>query len=107
MAKKKHEETALVAVQSIAVEVLPPQSGALGEFLDLPLHRRHQSEVVQQNHEVRVPAHSIERAQEHRFKIDVSLLMKEGSHTVAVGLLDRVTRQSSYQTIRTRVPTSG
>jgi VWFA-related protein len=66
-----------------------------------------QSEVVQQNHEVRVPANSVERAQEHRFKIDVSLLMKEGSHTVAVGLLDRVTRQSSYQTIRTRVPTSG
>ena len=66
-----------------------------------------QSEIVQQNHEVRVPADSIERAQEHRFKIDVSLLMKEGSHTVSVGLLDQVTRQSSYQTIQTRVPTSG
>ena len=66
-----------------------------------------QSEIVQQNHEVRVPADSIERAQEHRFKIDVSLLMKEGSHTVSVGLLDQVTRQSSYQTIQTRAPTSG
>jgi hypothetical protein len=65
-----------------------------------------QSEVVQQNHEVRVPADSIERAQEHRFKIDVKLLMKEGSHTVSVGLLDRMTRQSSYQTIRIRVPIS-
>ena len=66
-----------------------------------------QSEVVQQNHEVRVPADSIERVQEHRFKIDVSLLMKEGSHTVSVGLLDPLTRQSSYRTIHTRVPTSG
>jgi hypothetical protein len=66
-----------------------------------------QSEVVQQNHEVRVPANAVERAQEHRFKIDVSLLMKEGSHTVSVGLLDQVTHQSSYQTIQTRVPTSG
>jgi VWFA-related protein len=66
-----------------------------------------QSEVVQQNHEVRVPAGSIERAQDHRFKIDVSLLMKEGSHTVSVGLLDQVTHQSSYQTIKTRIPTSG
>jgi hypothetical protein len=65
-----------------------------------------QSEVVQQNHEVRVPADSIERAQEHRFKIEVSLLMKEGSHTVSVGLLDQVTRQSSYQTIKTSVPSS-
>jgi VWFA-related protein len=66
-----------------------------------------QSEVVQQNHEVRVPADSVERAQEHRFKIDVSLLMKEGSHNISVGLLDQVTRQSSYQTLRTRVSTSG
>ena len=66
-----------------------------------------QSEIVQQNHEARVPADSIERAQEHRFKIDVSLLMKEGSHTISVGLLDQATRQSSYQTIRTSVPTSG
>jgi VWFA-related protein len=65
-----------------------------------------QSEIVQQDHEVRVPADSIERAQEHRFKIDVSLLMKEGSHTISVGLLDQVTRQSAYQTIRARVPTS-
>jgi hypothetical protein len=66
-----------------------------------------QSEVIQQQHEVRVPADSIERAQEHRFKIDVSLLMKEGRHTVSVGLLDQVTQQSSYQTIQTRAPTSG
>jgi predicted DNA-binding WGR domain protein len=33
MAKKKHEETALVAVEPMAIEVLPPQSGAVGEFL--------------------------------------------------------------------------
>ena len=66
-----------------------------------------QSEIIQQNHQVRVPADSVERAQEHRFKIDVSLLMKEGRHTVSVGLLDQVTRQSSYQTIQARVPTSG
>ena len=33
MAKKKKEETALVAVESMEVEVLPPQSGAVGEFL--------------------------------------------------------------------------
>jgi len=63
-----------------------------------------QSEVVQQNHEVRVPADSIGRAQEHRFKIDVSLLINEGSHTVSVGLLDQVSRRSSYQKIQARAP---
>ena len=66
-----------------------------------------QSEIVQQNHEVRVPADSIKRAQEHRFKIDVTLLMNQGRHTLSVGLLDHATRQSSYQTIQTLVPTGG
>ena len=31
--KKKQEETALVAVEPMEIEVLPPQSGAVGEFL--------------------------------------------------------------------------
>jgi hypothetical protein len=33
MAKKKYEETALVAVEPMEVDVLPPQSGTVGEFL--------------------------------------------------------------------------
>jgi predicted DNA-binding WGR domain protein len=33
MAKKKHEETGLVAVEPVEIEVLPPQSGTVGEFL--------------------------------------------------------------------------
>ena len=33
MAKKKHEETALMAEEPVDVEVLPPRSGAVGEFL--------------------------------------------------------------------------
>ena len=34
MAKnKKQEETALIAVEPMEVEVLPPQAGAVGEFL--------------------------------------------------------------------------
>ncbi|MFC1833749.1 hypothetical protein ACFL2Q_03320 [Thermodesulfobacteriota bacterium] len=33
MAKKKKEEAALVAVEPMEIEVLPPQSGAVGEFL--------------------------------------------------------------------------
>ena len=31
--RKKHEEKALVAVEPMEVEVVPPQSGAVGEFL--------------------------------------------------------------------------
>ena len=33
MANKKKQETALVAVEPMEVEVLAPQSGAVGEFL--------------------------------------------------------------------------
>lgn len=62
-----------------------------------------QSDVVQQEHELRVPAAEAEAALERRFTIDVSLLMKAGSHAVAVGVLDRVTHQSSYQRGRVRV----
>ena len=93
-----------------SVAMVPEGDGYVGRlvlFVAARDSKGGQSEIVQQNHEVRVPADSIDRAQEHRFKIDVSLLMKEGSHTVSVGLLDQVTRQSSYQTMRTRVPSSG
>jgi predicted DNA-binding WGR domain protein len=31
--RKKHEETALLVMEPVEVEVLPPKSGAVGEFL--------------------------------------------------------------------------
>jgi len=62
-----------------------------------------QSDVVRQLHEVRVPAADYDRARRSRYTISASLLMQEGSHRVAVGLLDQITRQASYQTISTAV----
>jgi hypothetical protein len=62
-----------------------------------------QSDVVRQEHFFRVPVAAVEEARERRFTIDVSLLMKEGSHAVAVGLLDQVTRQASYVTTRAAI----
>lgn len=61
------------------------------------------SDLVQQNHEVRIPAKDYERAQRERFTIDVSLLMESGRYKVAVALLDPVTRQDSYRTISTAI----
>ena len=61
------------------------------------------SDLVQQNHEVRVPSTEYERAQRERFTIKVSLLMEAGRYKVAVALLDPVTRQDSYRTISTAV----
>jgi hypothetical protein len=66
-----------------------------------------QSDVVRQEHVLRVPASEVDAMLDRRFNLQASLLMKEGSHAVAIGVLDQMTRQSSYQTTRTPVPTSG
>jgi hypothetical protein len=63
--------------------------------------RGDRSDVVRREHEIRVAAADYERARADRFTIRTNLLMDTGNHTVAVGLLDPVTRQSSYT--RTRV----
>ena len=62
-----------------------------------------QSDVVRQVHEVRVPAADYDRARSSRYTITASLLMQEGSHSVAVGMLDEITRQASYQTLSASV----
>jgi len=64
-----------------------------------------QSDVVRQEHELRVPAAEAEAALERRFSVDLSLLMQQGSHAVVVGVLDRVTRQASYEAGRVAVGT--
>jgi VWFA-related protein len=61
------------------------------------------SDVVRQEHEVRVPIAAYEDARRKRFTIVTKLLMEDGSYRVAVGVLDRITRQASYQTLATSV----
>jgi hypothetical protein len=57
-----------------------------------------QSDVVRQDHEVRVAASDYQEAQRQRFTIRASLLMESGSFKVSAGLLDHITRQSSFTT---------
>ena len=57
-----------------------------------------QSDVVQQQRDVRVPAADYEVVQSHRLAIMVNLLMNPGTHSVAVGLHDSISRQTSYLT---------
>ena len=56
------------------------------------------SDLVRQEHEVRVPSADYEAAQSQAFGIDTTLLMEPGRYRISVALLDRVTRQASYQT---------
>ena len=61
------------------------------------------SDLVRQNHEIRVPAASYEEAQGKNFGIDTQLLMEAGRYKIAIALLDPLTRQVSYLTISTAV----
>ncbi len=62
-----------------------------------------QSDLQRQEHEVRVPIKDYDEAQRRRFSIDVSLLMEKGNFTIAVGLMDQITRQASYKAIKMRI----
>ena len=57
-----------------------------------------QSDLVRQEHEIRVPSADYERAQRQRWAIDTQLLLESGRYKIAVALLDPLTRQDSYQT---------
>ena len=61
------------------------------------------SDVVRQKHEIRVRSEDYDDAQLERYTITASLLMEKGTHSVAVGLLDPVTRVSSYTTTKVTV----
>jgi VWFA-related protein len=57
-----------------------------------------QSDIVRQEHEIRIPAGDYDDARSRRFTVGTNLLMETGSYTLSVGLMDQVTRVASYQT---------
>ena len=61
------------------------------------------SDLVRQEHEIRVPADQYEEAKFQRFGVDAQLLMESGSYKISVALLDPLTRQDSYRTVSTAV----
>jgi hypothetical protein len=63
-----------------------------------------QSEMQRQEHEIRVPAEQYDEAATRRFGIDVQLLLREGQHRVAVGVMDQLTRQAGYERVVVTVP---
>ena len=65
--------------------------------------RGDRSDVVRQSHEIRVDAADYDSAQLERYTISTNLLMDAGNHSIAVGLLDPVTRQSSYTATKVTV----
>ncbi len=55
-----------------------------------------QSDLVRQEHEVRVPVDQYADVGQGQWTIDAALLMKNGDFTISVGLMDQITRQASF-----------
>jgi VWFA-related protein len=62
------------------------------------------TEVQRQEHEIRLPRSEYLAAGRERFGFDFRLILDEGRHRIAVGLMDPITRQSSYQRVVVTVP---
>ena len=58
-----------------------------------------ESDLQRQEHEVRVPANLYEEKAASRHTLELSLFMAKGRHRVSVGLLDPVTRRSSFKRV--------
>jgi VWFA-related protein len=61
------------------------------------------SDVVRQNHEIRVKVADYDEAQLKRYTISANLLMEAGTHNIAVGILDPVTHNASFTTTKVTV----
>jgi VWFA-related protein len=62
------------------------------------------SEIQRQEHEIRLPTDEYLAAGRERFGFDFRLLLGEGRHRVAVGVMDAITREDSYKRITVTVP---
>ncbi len=63
-----------------------------------------QSDLQRQEHEIRVPQADYERARSQLYGFDLQLLMEEGGYRVTVAIMDVVTRQASYASLRLAIP---
>ncbi len=59
-----------------------------------------QSDLVRQQHEVRIAATDYKKLEHEKWIITASLLMESGSYTVSVGLMDQITRQASFDQVK-------
>jgi len=95
-----------VSFPTPSVALMPEGDDYVGRvtlFLAVHETRGKKSDVIRQEHEVRIPSASYDDALQKAFTISATLLMEEGGYQVAVAMLDRLTRQASYQTLSTSV----
>ena len=62
-----------------------------------------QSDIQRRQFEIRMPPEDYETRRNERYVAALDLLLNEGEHKVVVGVLDPITRQSSFASLRARV----
>jgi len=66
-----------------------------------------QSDLQRREHEIRIPQSDFEAHRKDRSVFELPLLMRPGSVRIVVGVMDRLTRQTSYSTIHRSVSNEG
>ena len=96
-----------VEVPLESVALVPGVEGYVGQLVMFVATRDaegRQSDVQRREFTIEVPEEDLESAAGRHYTFEVSLLMREGRHRIAVGMLDRVTRQAAYATGPASVP---
>jgi hypothetical protein len=96
-----------ISVPLASIALVPHQNEYVGQvvyFVAARDQKGRQSDLQRREQEVRVPAAEYEQRRGDWVTLMLDLLMNEGSYKITVGVLDRMTRQSSYQTLSRQVP---
>jgi len=81
--------------------------GRVVVFVAVRDEKGRQSDLQRREHEIRVARDDLERRRGERYVIELPLLMRSGSYRIVVGVMDRLTRQTSYNTIHRAVSRDG
>ena len=99
-----------VAIPLKSIALIPQVDDYLGEivlFVAARDEKGKQSDMVRRRFDVRVPASDYDDLKEEYNTFELKLLMETGSYRLSVGVLDRVTRQSSFTLQRSEITPRG
>ena len=96
-----------VAVPTTSIALLPQGETLAGEvvvFVSLRGVDGKQADLLRHEQPIHIPRAEYERLAKRDISVDLQLLVEPGRYRVAVGLLDRLTRQASYQVLSASTP---
>lgn len=96
-----------ISVDLAKIALLPVGEDLLGRvvvFIGARDEDGRNSEVQRQEHEISLPRAEYLASGRERFGIDFRLILEEGRNRVSVGVLDPITRQTSYEHLTVSVP---